>query len=197
MAIIKGRCAWANVLKPSQPKEFKSKGDDGEMVTNTIPPKYSIDLLIDSNDDAHKKFLFMLKKDKFVQKTGIYSNDKYPDLLDKEFLKISKKAVNKDGEVEKPVQVVDAKGNPYTGAIWNGSLVNIQYRVREFKTAAGKGRTLVLVGVQVLELAEAPQIEDKLEFTKEEGFVAPADLQTKPKDDDDLSLDDLLKGEDE
>lgn len=67
-------------------------------------------------------------------------------------LKFKRKLFRKDGSQNEKPDVVDSKKNPFTGAIGNGSLVNVSYNFYEWKNSFGSGRGVDLVGVQVLDL---------------------------------------------
>jgi len=79
-----------------------------------------------------------------------------------------RKAFDKSGKPRPAPAVVDAKKQTFTGAVGNGSVVNVQYRPYEWTFGNKKGVSADLIGVQVLELNE--YAEDKIDFEEMEGF---------------------------
>ena len=95
-----------------------------------------------------------------------------------------RKLNKKKGGTNPPPAVVDAKMNPYTGNVGNGSLVQVQYRAYDWTFGNKKGTSADLIAVQVLELNE--YADDKIVFEEEDGFEAEAVLDNAF--DDDLPL---------
>ena len=69
--------------------------------------------------------------------------------------------------VERPLRVVDAKGNslPHTFIVGNGSVVNVQWSPNDY----GRGVSAMLNGVQIIELVEF-EPDDSASFSEAEGF---------------------------
>lgn len=83
---------------------------------------------------------------------------------------IRRKVYDKHGKERPKPKVVDAKKNPFEGAVGNGSLVNVQYRPFKWTYGNKSGVSADLIGVQVLELNEYE--DDKIVFEEMDGFEA-------------------------
>ena len=100
--------------------------------------------------------------------------------------------VRADGEENSQPPVMDAKKEPFTDLVGNGSICNIQYSLVSYKNKFGKGITSDLKGVQVLK--HVPYIGgDGSEFEDEDGFDSQIDQGPKatPKIQEEAFDDDL------
>lgn len=60
--------------------------------------------------------------------------DRVKDKGDGPFVKFSRKELKQDGTPNKPIRIVDSKGNPWNGEkIGNGSTVNVNFAINEYK----------------------------------------------------------------
>ena len=88
----------------------------------------------------------------------------------------------KSGEDKTPVRVVDMYGQDLDPRIiGNGSVVNVQYTVRDWEFQGRKGRSAELVAVQVIELIEytggkASSTTNEFEFLAREATELEDDL---------------------
>ena len=102
----------------------------------------------------------------------------------------------KSGEDKTPVRVVDMFGQDIDArTIGNGSVVNVQYTVRDWEFQGRKGRTPELVAVQVVELIEytggtKASTTNEFDFLAREEVVLDTDV---PSDDLDLGSDDIFE----
>ena len=122
-------------------------------------PVYSIDLIIDQEtaEKLEGEGLNVREDDRGV------------------FCVFKRKAEKKDGSPNVKPAVVDAAGNPFTGEVGNGSVVNVQYRPFNWTFGNKKGTGADLIGVQVLELNE--YAEDKIQFEEQDGFIASQNVE--------------------
>lgn len=165
MAKVSGIAMWASVNTPN----------------TRFEPMYCIDLIV-SEADAKK-----LK----AEGVKVKRNDDGEPVV-----KFRRKLYRKGSseENQKP-KCVDAKLNPYTGLIGNGSKVVVQYNVYDWTNSFGSGKGVDLQGVQILELVEFVG-RDGSEFeATDEGFtvVPPTKHVAKANDvdfDDDLPFGD-------
>ena len=142
-------------------------------------PVWSIDLLIEDRQVAGAK-----KAGLVVKKTE-----------DGNLVRFRRNVTRSDGtENDKPV-VVDAKKQPITALVGNGSLVNVQFREYDWDNKFGSGKGFDLQGVQVLALVsygeqdgDAFDVEDEdtEELAREEipSTKAPANKDAEFDDED-------------
>lgn len=142
-------------------------------------PVWNIDLLIEDKQVAGAK-----KAGLTVKKTE-----------NGNLIRFRRNVIRADGtENDKPV-VVDAKKQPITSLVGNGSLVNVQFREYEWKNKFGSGKGYDLQGVQVLSLVtyreqdgDAFDVEDEdtEELAREEtpSTKAPANKDAEFDDED-------------
>ena len=112
--------------------------------------KYTADMILDS------------KGIKLMDSLGIpVKTDKNDDSI--KFVTFTRFANNQDG-TPKPFKVIDAKLNPFTDLVGNGSICRIEFFDREWTYGRKSGTQAYMVGFQVRELVEyAPKVKSKLE----------------------------------
>lgn len=117
--LIRGKAKWAKVLgNPvwGYEKTFK---------------EWSIDVEIDKETVAK------------LEAEGL--KDRIKDKGDGPFIKFSRKELKQDGTPNKPIRVVDAKGQPWDGKkIGNGSIVNVNFAINEYKPKKFSANILAL-----------------------------------------------------
>lgn len=151
MPIVEGIALWASVQEPN----------------TTFDPRYSIDLVI---DDETKEILeaqgLPIKKAEDVKEASKYG---------KWVVKFKQPAINKKTGQANPAPIVlDAKKNPFTDLIGNGSRVKVAVNISEWSFGNKKGIAGYLKGVQVLDLV--PYSKSPVdEFEEEDGFTAEQD----------------------
>ena len=130
-------------------------------------PTWQIDVTIDE------------KQAKELKKLGLTLKE---DDKGNPVIKLKRAVMKKDGTPNQKPRVVDAKKQPFTDLVGNGSRVNAAFNVYEWNNNFGNGIAADLFAVQVLELV--PYVEkDKDEFEEEDGFA------TEINHDDDLPFD--------
>jgi hypothetical protein len=91
-------------------------------------------------------------------KAGYALKDRFLDVAGKEKTVIKLKRDThwgKSGDPKTPVKVVDTYGQDLDArTIGNGSVVNVQYSVRDYEFEGRKGKSVDLVAVQVVDLVE-------------------------------------------
>ena len=175
MALLKNKKAmWVKLGQP----EKKYGVDDTQ---------WSIILVVDG--DFSSKWV----------KNNLAMKEKFLTIDDKETPVIKLKRDThwkKSGEDKTPVRVVDMFGQDIDArTIGNGSVVNVQYTVRDWEFQGRKGRSPELVAVQVVELVEYTG-SSKAGNTNEFDFLAREEvvLDTEvPSDDLDLGSDDIFE----
>lgn len=102
----------------------------------TFEPMYQIDLVIEDDQvkEAEKQGLKVKKTD------------------DGNVVRFRRKQFRKDGQENRPPVVVDARKQPVTELIGNGSYVKVQFNVYEWSNKFGSGTGADLQGVQVIDL---------------------------------------------
>lgn len=107
--IIQGRAKWCKVLgEPGWGYQNKHK-------------EWSLDVYIDE-ETAHK-----------LEVEGL--QDKIKDKGDGQFVTFKRKELKSNGEPNQPIRVVDDHGNPWPAEkmIGNGSVVNVNFAINEYK----------------------------------------------------------------
>lgn len=108
--------------------------------------QWSINLVVE--DEVSRKWV----------KDGLAMKERFMDVDGKEacVIKIKKDTHwAKSGDAKTPVKVVDKFGQDVDASkIGNGSIVNVQYSVKDWEFQGRKGRTPELMAVQVIELVE-------------------------------------------
>lgn len=106
--MIRGKAKWAKVI-----------GDPVWGYENTFK-EWTLDVVID--DETAER----------LEAEGL--GDKIKEKNDEKFVKFSRKEFKSNGEPNKPIRIVDAKGNPWNGQkIGNGSVVNVNFAINEYK----------------------------------------------------------------
>lgn len=106
--LIRGKAKWAKVI-----------GDPVWGYENTFK-EWTTDVEID--EDTVER----------LKKEGL--GDRIKDKGDGPFVRFSRKELKADGSPNKPIRIVDAKGNPWNGEkIGNGSVVNVNFAINEYK----------------------------------------------------------------
>ena len=106
--MIRGKAKWAKVI-----------GDPVWGYENTFK-EWTLDVVID--DETAERLKAEGLGDKIREKNG------------EKFVKFSRKEFKSNGEPNKPIRIVDAKGNPWSGAkIGNDSVVNVNFAINEYK----------------------------------------------------------------
>ena len=106
--IIRGKAKWAKVL-----------GEPVWGYENTFK-EWSIDVYVD--EDTVER----------LKAEGL--EDRIKDKGDGPFVKFSRKELKADGSPNKPIRIVDHKGQEWGGAkIGNGSTVNVNFAINEYK----------------------------------------------------------------
>lgn len=87
-------------------------------------------------ENAHKEWTIDVEIDENtvdrLKAEGL--GDKIKDKGNGPFVKFSRKEFKADGTPNKPIRVVDSKGNEWNGAkIGNGSVVNVNFAINEYK----------------------------------------------------------------
>ncbi len=142
--------------------------------------QWAIDLIL--SDDESRKWV----------RAGLATKERFMDVdgVEVPVIKLKKDTHwKKSGEAKTPVKVVDAYGQEVDARlIGNGSIVNVQYSVREWEFQGRKGKTPELVAVQVIELVE---FTGKSSAGDEFEFLARQEVSLEQTDDSaDLNLDD-------
>ena len=154
--LIEGIAAWAFLSKPKPAGKTK----DGK----TIPSVYTINVILEP--DVAKEL-----KSQGLNVKKIEQDIKGIDgAIGKGILQI-KKPAEYDGTATEPPVVVDAKKNPFSGIVGNGSKVKVVFATKEWESFGTKGVAAKLRKVQILDLVpyEAEDLED---FDEEDGFTA-------------------------
>lgn len=106
--LIRGKAKWAKVT-----------GDPVWGFENTFK-EWSLDVEIDEQT---------VEK---LSENGL--GEKIKDKGNGPFVKFSRKEFKQDGTPNKPIRIVDSKGNPWGGEkIGNGSVVNVNFAINEYK----------------------------------------------------------------
>lgn len=117
--LIRGKAKWAKVL-----------GAPVWGYENTFK-EWSIDVEIDKETVAK------------LEAEGL--GDRIKDKGNGPFIKFSRKELKSDGTPNKPIRIVDAKGEPWNGAkIGNGSVVNVNFAINEYKKGKFSANILAL-----------------------------------------------------
>jgi hypothetical protein len=160
MAVVKGTVLYSHLQEASKEENgFKSK--------------YSIDLVVDAATKA--KLLEEGGSLKINKKTG------------QEYFNFWSNGKNKEGKINPPIKVVDAKKQSISAEPGQGSVVKVQYSVVEWNFAGKKGTMLALGAVQVLNLQE----RGVGEFDEEEGYTASGSSSNSSVDASDFDDDDI------
>jgi hypothetical protein len=173
-----GESAWAKILGEA-PEPFDADG----------PRVWSVSLLLDPNDPATVEFIEKLEAE-FAELHGggkvKYSPHAWPfgedTTRDEQGRKIptgkmrinfKRKETTARGDLKSPPVVTDAKLNPWpaTKLIGNGSKIRVAFQPWGWDTPTGKGMSLELLQVQVLDHVAYESAEDTPVFEKTEGFV--------------------------
>lgn len=121
--MIRGKAKWAKVI-----------GEPVWGFENTFK-EWTTDVEID--DETQERLEAEGLGDKVKVKNG------------EKFVKFSRKEFKSNGEPNKPIRIVDAKGQPWDGSkIGNGSVVNVNFAINEYK----KGKfSMNILALQVWE----------------------------------------------
>lgn len=177
-----GEAAWAKILgEPAEP--FDGDG----------PRAWSVNLLLDPNDPSTVEFIEKLEAE-FAELHGSgkikYSANAWPFGEDttkdeqgrkvptgKMRLNFKRKETTARGDVKSPPVVTDSKLNPWPAAklIGNGSKIRVAFQPWGWDTPTGKGMSLELMQVQVLDHVAYESAEDAPVFEKTDGFVLEAE----------------------
>jgi hypothetical protein len=128
MEYITGKCKWAKVITP----------EANTLKNNKM--QYSIILVVDEKT-----------REEFTAK-GVKGKSKAPDKDGDWNLSFATNAEFPNGDPS-PLIVVDKNNKPVTELVGNGSEVKVAYNEFEY-TQSGGGVTLLLKGVQVLDLVK-------------------------------------------
>lgn len=132
--ILRGRVAWAKVLGKA------AKGyNEGER-------EWSIDFEVD--DKSKEKYLAGGGSDFYLK-----TKENHPLGT---FIPFKRKEVKQDGTPAKPINVMDAKGNPWDPnvKIGNGSIVDVKFALNEITHGRNKRNKPSLIALRVIELVE-------------------------------------------
>ena len=166
MALLKGKKAmW---IKLANPEKKYGKEDT----------QWSIILVV--NDEESRKWVRggLALKEKFLEIDG----------TEAPVIKLKKDTHwSKSGEDKTPVKVVDMFGQDVDPRIiGNGSVVNVQYTVRDWEFEGRKGKTPELAAVQIVELVE---FKGSSSVPAGDEFDFMTQTETELKDDLDLADD--------
>lgn len=138
--------------------------------------KYSVDITI---TDEIKKILEAeglaqhIKDPNYKYNTNPPTKRDKPDSLERTaIIKVSRPSKTQAGKEVPPPQIVDSKKNPISDLLGNGTRANVAIRAYDHENANG-GRTMQLVGVQVLDLV--PYGDAASAFDVEDGYTAEED----------------------
>lgn len=172
-----GQAAWAKIL-----------GDPAEPFEGDGPRAWSVSLLLDPNDPATVEFIEQLEAE-FAELHGSgkikYSANAWPfgeeTVKDEQGRKVptgmmrfnfKRKEATARGDLKSAPVVTDSKLNPWPHSklIGNGSKIRVAFQPWGWE-AAGKGMSLELLQVQVLEHVAYEAADETPVFEKTEGFV--------------------------
>lgn len=173
-----GESAWAKILGPA-PKPFDEDG----------PSAWSVSLLLDPNDPTTVEFIEKLEAE-FAELHGTgkikYSPYAWPfgddTTKDEQGRKVptgkmrfnfKRKETTAAGDLKTPPVVTDSKLNPWPASklIGNGSKIRVAFQPWGWETQTGKGMSLELLQVQVLDHVSYETADDAPVFEKTDGFV--------------------------
>lgn len=160
--VVQGKAFWASVQSPN----------------TTYDPVYSVDLVVDLETAKRLKAEGLEVKKKKEGDKGFEAGDLV--------VKFKRKAFKKSGEPNSAPTVVDAKKNPFSELIGNGSVVKVSYTPFEWSYAGKSGTTGWLNAVQVIEHVPYEGGFGVDEFESEEGTDSKPELS----DFDDSPFDD-------
>lgn len=86
-------------------------------------------------------------------------------------IRFKRTELNKDGEPNKPIPIVDITGKPWDGRLLgNGSVVDVKFRVVDY--GVGKPQGIYIQKVRVLELVPYEQAEDMPDLSEDDEYFA-------------------------
>ena len=158
MALLKEvRCKWASVIEPNT--KFEPTWEIEAELNEQQAAMFADAGVRLKEDDGMKLLRFKRKVGGTKKDGGTYTNE--------------------------PPRVVDASKQPFGQLIGNGSLVNIQYDLREWAMMGNTGVKADLKAVQVLELVPYSGGGDTDEFS-DEGSTATLEQEKVMIDDGDM-----------
>lgn len=158
MAVVKGKVLYSHLQEPSKEE-------------NGFKAKYSVDLIVDS-----------ATKDRLLKEGGTLKVNKKTG---QEYFNFWSNAKNKEGRLNPPIKVVDAKKHSISAEPGSGSIINVQYNPVEWNFAGKKGIMLALGAVQVIDLQE----RGVGEFDEVDGYTVSSSAASEFDDLDDFNSD--------
>lgn len=138
-------------------------------VDRTFTPAWSIQVYLNSEQmDAVKAAATEVSEGKLA------ASFKHDD--DGTYITCSRKEKKRDGTMNKAPRVVDAKKQPFTEEIGNGSVCSIIANAFAYDAAGKKGVTMILEAVQVVNWVEYKGNEDFADPVGANGEVEKDDL---------------------
>lgn len=173
-----GEAIWAKIL-----------GEPAEAFEGDGPRAWSVSLLLDPNDPATVEFVEKLEGE-FAELHGTgkikYSANAWPfgddTTKDEQGRKVptgkmrfnfKRKETTARGDLKTAPVVTDSKLNPWPASklIGNGSKIRVAFQAWGWDTSSGKGMSLELLQVQVLEHVAYESVDEAPVFEQAEGFV--------------------------